>query len=938
MSTHVARRRAAAAVTALAVTAGSLVAGGFTAAQAAERTAATSVDTTYLQDTLGLPTNTVVETVTYDRFQWLLQQPGQFAFVVGSPSDDFKTKIQAADAAARAANVSRLYWFDPNLSGYTGTKNLDTRNPSGITSIATASQTIYGYTWKNVLAQYLGNGLKATGAGTGTITTAPDDSVVNDAVGPIWDYRSTPAAPPIGNADNVLFVYDKDRTSGGQVDKIAGSVNLTTDADAAASVASLLTAVDASTLDRIDQFHWWKSENNRRLAAAGDSVRYGSTVLEDADAANGWNVQQLTYSELIHLLEIKDSASKNFVILFGGTWCPNTRAVIKHVNEQAVANDVTVYNFDTILDGGVVGGGTTSANNPIQVRNNAAYASGGVTTSNYVPSYLYGDLVRRYLRNITTEYDPNTGTRVLFYPGGDVTATPDVVRRLQVPFLVNYQRGTATNPSGSAIKRQWIQQNTDASTGLPTFREYMSQYWFTNPEGTRIGLSTTQLPLELSIPENPAAAPDTAYLTAAEQATATTEEKATLVAQRRSSVTSAVANREFGQEALRALRTFFGGLPGAVVSSPTVTAPTVAFGTAATVNLAIANTYGRVPTGPATLSIAGATYTQSVANNAAQYTLPVLAPGTYPYTVSYTGDTQILGFTAPGSLVVTEAKADSTIDVTGDSVAFGEGGTVSVDIDWVGGVAPTGEVTLSGIGTTQTATLTSGTATFTISDELAVDDYAGTITYAGDANYFGSAAPVTYTVAEASASISAPARTVAFGSGGTFAATVSSASGVVPTGQLTLTGVGATQTKALVNGTVTFTLPKALAAKAYTATLAYGGDSSHSGTSSTSKYTVAKSLPSSVKYVTNTRPTSTATGKATVTVNGLPGVARPTGKVVITLRSGKSVRTVAATLSNGQRAVVLPKLAKGKWSVVAAYAGDTNFLPRSITSSITVLR
>ncbi|MFO7244486.1 MAG: hypothetical protein DIU73_006345, partial [Actinomycetes bacterium] len=46
-----------------------------------------SVDRTYLQDTLRVPADTVIETVTYDRFQWLLQQPGQFAFLIGNPYD-----------------------------------------------------------------------------------------------------------------------------------------------------------------------------------------------------------------------------------------------------------------------------------------------------------------------------------------------------------------------------------------------------------------------------------------------------------------------------------------------------------------------------------------------------------------------------------------------------------------------------------------------------------------------------------------------------------------------------------------------------------------------------------------------------------------------------------------------------------------------------------
>ena len=136
------RRPAALVATALGVAALALIGGSVRASADPVRTAATSTDTTYLSDTLGLPANTVVETVTYDRFQWQLQQPGQFAYLIGDPGDaGFKAEAVAVDAAARAAGVSKVYWFDPNLSGSAATNgtqsaalNLDTRNPSGITT------------------------------------------------------------------------------------------------------------------------------------------------------------------------------------------------------------------------------------------------------------------------------------------------------------------------------------------------------------------------------------------------------------------------------------------------------------------------------------------------------------------------------------------------------------------------------------------------------------------------------------------------------------------------------------------------------------------------------------------------------------------------------------------------------------------------------------
>ena len=112
------------------------------------RTATTTKYTraTYLQHALGLPaanTNPVIESVTYDRFQHLLQQSGNFAILIGDPATDatFAARAQDVEAAAKAAGVTKVYWFNPNLSGNAkvGTvtvPNLDIRNPAGITSLS----------------------------------------------------------------------------------------------------------------------------------------------------------------------------------------------------------------------------------------------------------------------------------------------------------------------------------------------------------------------------------------------------------------------------------------------------------------------------------------------------------------------------------------------------------------------------------------------------------------------------------------------------------------------------------------------------------------------------------------------------------------------------------------------------------------------------------
>lgn len=42
--------------------------------------------------------------------------------------------------------------------------------------------------------------------------------------------------------------------------------------------------------------------------------------------------------------------------------------------------------------------------------------------------------------------------------------------------------------------RQWIQQNSDASTGLVTFKDYVTEWWFARPSA-RLGLNPTYVSL-----------------------------------------------------------------------------------------------------------------------------------------------------------------------------------------------------------------------------------------------------------------------------------------------------------------------------------------------------------------------------------------------------------------------------------------------------------
>lgn len=467
---------------------------------------------TYLHDVLGLPAadnDPAIEPVTYDHFQWLLQQSGNYPVLIGDPATDgsFAARAQDVEAAADAAGVERVYWFNPNLSGNAKVgnvtqPNLDIRTPRGITSLAEASQTTYGYAWLNLVGRHLGNGVDTVatnvGADSTRVTATTRTATVNDAGGTevgaagggaLYDYSATDT--PADVSDSYFLVYNKDRTAGGQPSKIASWVDLTEKADSPGTRADVSTAigtVGASNLAKPDQFDWWKSAANaRQLQASPNSHQSANVpVLTDADDADDWRIEQITYPELVHLLENDATVGKEAIVFFGGTWCTNTRPILPAINKYAQQNDVRVFNFDTVLDGAAVGGGATSGTNPLQSRNHAANGA----TVNANASFLYGELFNQYLNNAVTQYDVTRGggQATSYYSGGDSSKTLTPAKKLQVPYLIGYQGSTGDGPHGG-VTRQWISANGDG-----TYREFMSNWWLITPQPGQLGITNVQLP------------------------------------------------------------------------------------------------------------------------------------------------------------------------------------------------------------------------------------------------------------------------------------------------------------------------------------------------------------------------------------------------------------------------------------------------------------
>lgn len=144
--------------------------------------------------------------------------------------------------------------------------------------------------------------------------------------------------------------------------------------------------------------------------------------------------QSIDYEELIYLLEQEG----NYLILFGGVWCHNTRAVVSYINDYAHEYGIdTVYNFDFRLDG-------TTGDTHIRVSNSDSEEKTGGEQFNY----LYGELISRYLTNLNdwVEYQVGTESDLTYTnaSGEDVT-----VAKVQVPFLFLYNKDNTVDNSGN---------------------------------------------------------------------------------------------------------------------------------------------------------------------------------------------------------------------------------------------------------------------------------------------------------------------------------------------------------------------------------------------------------------------------------------------------------------------------------------------------------
>jgi hypothetical protein len=299
----------------------------------------------------------------------------------------------------------------------------------------------------------------------------------------------------------------------------------------------------------------------------------------------------------------------------------------------------------------------------------------------------------------------------------------------------------------------------------------------------------------------------------------------------------------------------------------------------------------------------------------------------------------------------TGGTATATVKVTlsQTTVALNQSLTVTVSVTGGSGT-PTGNVGLVSSGYTGTSgALSSGSYMITIpAYSLVAGTDTLTVSYGGDATYAESSTTASVTVNKIAPTVSVQPSPTTIGANSQVQVTATiTGVGPTPTGTVQLTGGGYTSSNCTLNssgsaGLCNFTIPpNSLNSGTDTLTIAYSGDKTYLTAAGTATVTVNSLVPTVTVTPSLTNLETTTVLPVTVTVTGAGPV--PTGGVqLLGLWGGNpgNGSGLGGTLSGGSYTFTIQpaSLYAGTDTLYGVYAGDSVYVPKTVTTTVTVTK
>jgi hypothetical protein len=339
------------------------------------------------------------------------------------------------------------------------------------------------------------------------------------------------------------------------------------------------------------------------------------------------------------------------------------------------------------------------------------------------------------------------------------------------------------------------------------------------------------------------------------------------------------------------------------------------------------------PTGTVTITVGPTTATLTLdATGQAVYTTSALPVGSTTAAAVYSGDSTYAGSSSNQvQQAVTPAGTTTTVSSSANPANLGASVTITAAVAAVTTGTPSGTVTFTDNGTQLGSAVTldaNGHAQMVLSKATA-GTHNIAVAYSGDTNYQPSSGEVAQVVNQAATTttVTSSGSPSTVGASVTFTATIGGATAIAATGTVAFTDNGASLSTVTLggNGQAALTISM-LSPGTHVIVAAYGGDGNYQPSSA--QVTQAVNKASTTTSVASSGSPSTAGAVVTFTVSVSAG-ANIAATGTVTFTDNGTLLSSLPLGANGQAALSTSTLTSGSHVIVAAYSGDSNYLPSS---------